>query len=374
MRNLWLMKPGTLDKRHATISELAEVVRVLDALPNIHTMLRPFSFLADHPAEMEMLLVHATMVRNSTKVPYTVAYEDMSKWLILIYEAAGIQTLAGPSVSSPLSIADDQCQSIISYAQAGHPILVYGGAAKNGSGPATIAGCLVLGNAQALGATVLAQLANPGIGIVYSVTPDVLDMQYGSSSVGSPEIGLIGAASAQMARHHGIPSSVWSGGSDSKLPDSQAAYEKQLQAILCAQAGVNLIYMAGALDSENIFSPAQAVIDHEVISMVGTVINGFEVNQETLAVDLIKEVGPLPGNFLGVEHTRQHWRDETFLPRIGTRQTYDAWKQDGGLSALDRATALAGELAQSHTPEPLPDEVEKEIVKILASAQLEKIG
>jgi trimethylamine--corrinoid protein Co-methyltransferase len=371
-RGSWYLDPETEKRRTGSTDDLAASVRLLDALPDIHWVFRPFSFLSDCSPEIEMLIVHITMLRNSDKVLGTVVFDDMHKWLIPIYEAAGLKTLASPSISAPLSLSEDQCQGILDYAAANHPIAVYGGAAKNAQGPATMAGCLALGNAQTLVGILLAQLTNPGIGVAYACGPDVLDMRYATASVASSETAMLSVASAQLARYHGIPSFAILG-TDSKLLDSQAAYEKQLHTLLCAQAGTNIFLQVGIIDTEDIFSPVQTVIDHEICGMVGKVLEGIRVDEETMAIDLIKEIGPVPGNFLGTEHTRQHWRDETFLPTIGVRENYEAWVRGGSQGSVERAREKAIQLMKTHEPNPLPPEVEKEIAKILAAAEREKL-
>jgi trimethylamine--corrinoid protein Co-methyltransferase len=372
-RGLWYLDPETEERREGSTEDLAYAVKLLDALPDIHFVFRPFSFLSDHPAEVEMLWVYATMLRHSDKPLMSVAFGDLSDRLIPMFEAAGGQSYVSVSPRSPLCLPDDQCHELLNHAFANHPISIYGGGSKNADSPATMAACLVLANATGLGGVVLAQVANPGISVSFDIAPvDLLDVRYGTSSSGSVELGVMAVASVQIARYHGIPAGTWVN-TDSPLPDPQAAYEKQFLTLLSAQAGANIIQPIGQLESQNTFSPVQTVIDHEICGMVGKVLEGIRVDEETLALDLIKQVGPVPGNFLGTEHTRQHWRDETFLPTIGVRENYEAWVRSGSKGSVERARDKALELMKTHEPNPLPPEVEKEIARILAAAEREKL-
>jgi trimethylamine--corrinoid protein Co-methyltransferase len=237
-----------------------------------------------------------------------------------------------------------------------------------------MAGTLLLQNAEILGGAVLAQVTQPGCGVMYMGYSTPMDMRYGSMASGSIEVSLMAVATAQLARFYHMPSGVFFPMTDAKLPDPQAAYEKHLQTLLCAQAGVNYLMPLCGLDNEGAHSPAQMLIDHEVCAMVGKVLEGIRVDDETLALDLIKETGPIPGNFLGTLHTRRHWRDEYIIPQVGVRESYDLWVDGGCKGVLERATKQAKRLIATHLPPPLPPEVEREIGRILQACEKEKLS
>jgi trimethylamine--corrinoid protein Co-methyltransferase len=115
------------------------------------------------------------------------------------------------------------------------------------------------------------------------------------------------------------------------------------------------------------------VIDNEVCKMVGKVLEGINVDEERLAIDLIKEVGPVPGNYLKTEHTRQHWQEEYVIPEVGVREDYNTWVLGGSKGVVERATEVARHLMDTHEPNPLPAEADKELAKILIAAEKEKI-
>ena len=364
----------TGERREATVDDLAAMVRLCDALPLVHTLCQPVAHLAGLPPEVELEWVHATELRNTEKTIMGTAFGGSSRWLVLMVEAADQQTLGGICVASPLTLPRDQCQGILDYAESGNPQLILSGPSMGATGPATMAGTLVLQNAEILGGTVLAQLANPGCGVMYMGYSTPMDMRYGTMASGSIEVGIMAVGTAQLARYYGVPSGVFFPMTDAKTPDPQAVYEKHLQTLLCALAGVNYIMPLGGLDNEGAHSSAQMIIDHEVCAMVGKVLEGLRVDEEALAIELIKQVGPIPGNYLRAEHTRRLWREEYIIPRVGVREDYDAWVRGGSKGIVERATEEGRRIIATHTVTPLPPEVDREIDRILEVAAKEKTG
>src|SRR4030065_1033909 len=287
--------------------------------------------------------------------------------------ATNQQPLGGICISSPLAIPSDQAQGILDYAESGTPLLILSGPSKGATGPATMAGTLVLQNAEILGGTVLAQLANPGCGVLYTGYATPMDMRFGTMASGAVEVGIMAVGTAELARFYGMPSGVFFPMTDAKTPDPQAIFEKHLQTYLCATAGVNYIMPLGGLDNEGSHSPVQMVIDNEVCKMVGKVLEGIRVDDEHLAIDLIKQVGPAPGNYLKTRHTRTHWQEEYLLSDVIVRENYQAWVSGGGKGIVDRAAVVAQHLMDTHQPNPLPPEADRELGKILIAAEKEKI-
>jgi trimethylamine--corrinoid protein Co-methyltransferase len=364
----------THERHVSTVEDLARLVRLVDALPQVHTLCQPTPHLKDKPPETEMEWVIATAFRNTEKPTIGASFGGSSKYVVQMCEVLGQQVHGSICLSSPLVIPGDQAQGIFDYAAAGHPLHMLSGPIKGASSPASMAGTLVMQTAEILGGTVLAQLVKPGIGVIYTGYSTVMDMRLGTYASGAIEVGIMGAASAQIARRLGIPSSVFFPMTDAKTPDPQAAYEKHLENLLCALGGVNYIMPIGGLENEGTFSPTQAVIDNEVCAMIGKVLEGIVVDEERLAIELIHEVGPVPGNFLSQEHTRRHWRDEYIIPKVSVREGYDAWVAGGSKGAVERATDIANDIMQNHEITPLPPEVDRELDRILETVEREKLG
>lgn len=153
------------------------------------------------------------------------------------------------------------------------------------------------------------------------------------------------------------------------MSDAQAAYEKTLTGIPPALAGASLIYGAGMLESGMTCDLAQMVMDNETISLIRHLVRGVPVNDETLAVDVIDEIGPR-GEFISSEHTLKHMR-EASLPTLYHRDVRDTWEAEGGTDMATRAREIARRVTAEHTVEALPDEVLGEISRIVGAADVE---
>jgi len=142
---------------------------------------------------------------------------------------------------------------------------------------------------------------------------------------------------------------------------------------LNAQAGVNWIVGGGGIDDEVCFSIEQLVIDNEMYSMIARFLEGITVDEETLAADLIKKIGPIPSTYLREPHTRKWFRKEHFLTTLNYRLPYERWVRDGSKDVATRAKERAKEILRTHEVPPLPEDAEREISRILLAAEKEKI-
>lgn len=154
------------------------------------------------------------------------------------------------------------------------------------------------------------------------------------------------------------------------MPDAQAGHEKTLTAMCAAMAGTNLIYGAGMLDSGLIFSYTQLVIDNDIFKMVRKVMQGMHVDDENLAVDIIKSVGP-GGNFLMQKHTMKYMRTLPSVPNLIERGNRERWLSRGGKDFGERAAQRAAELLTNHKPLPLSVEDRSALRAIVEEADSE---
>jgi len=171
------------------------------------------------------------------------------------------------------------------------------------------------------------------------------------------------AAAAQLAQHYNLPLYSTGGISDSKQPDQQAGYEKAFTAMLPAMAGANFIHeAAGQLDSGMTISYAQYVIDNDINGCVMRGVRGLEIDEETLATEVIAAVGPA-GNFLNQMHTVKRARTEFYYPQAATRTAYDGWVTDGSPDTWSRAEKEAEQLLEKHKPQSLSPETVSQLMK-----------
>lgn len=173
--------------------------------------------------------------------------------------------------------------------------------------PATIAGTLVCTNAEILGGIVLAQLVNPGNPILYGSSTTIMDMKTAQSPVGAPEHAMCSAAVGQLGHYYGIPTNVGGTQADSKCFDVQLGHEKTMTNMLPALTGSNVIYGMGMMEMGMTMSYEQLLADAEIVRMTRRILQGIPVNQDTMALDVIKAVGPA-NNYLAQKHTRKYMR------------------------------------------------------------------
>jgi trimethylamine--corrinoid protein Co-methyltransferase len=229
--------------------------------------------------------------------------------------------------------------------------------------PVTLAGLLAQTHAEILACLVLIQYVRPGSAVLYTPYPGIMDMGAAAHCFGTPEVALLGAAFAQLARRSRLPSNITVGTPDAKLPDAQASYEKMMTALPAALAGADEIGLfGGMLGMADSVSFEQLVLDDEIAGNLKRIARGFEVSEGSLALQAIREVG-FGGNFLEHEHTLRYFREEHFHPLLGDRGTREAWERAGAKDALERAAERARSILAVHEPPGLSRETEQELEK-----------
>jgi trimethylamine---corrinoid protein Co-methyltransferase len=154
------------------------------------------------------------------------------------------------------------------------------------------------------------------------------------------------------------------------LIDAQIGHEKTLTAILPALSGSNIIYGMGMLEMGMTMSYEQLLIDAEIVRMIRRIMQGIAVDSSTLALDVITAVGP-GGTYLGQRHTMQHMRKESSQTKLIDRSMYEGWVKSGEKDMAERAHEEALQIIRNHKPEPLPEDVSKEIRSIIEEAEYE---
>lgn len=253
---------------------------------------------------------------------------------------------------SPLKIAVMN-EGMIDAIQAGIPILYSPGPLMGATSPATVAGTVALTQAEVLFGVVLTQLIKPGAPVVLKPDTDVFDMKTSQVTYGSPEQDLGKVASVQMARRYNLPVYGLGGGVEAKIPDAEAAAESMETMLMVGLAGMTLCQSLGTLAFGMYGSPEMAVLCDEMVHMTKRLLAGFEVNDETLALDAIREAG-YGGNFLKMKHTARWFRREMFFPSLFRRQTSDEWVRAGSKSAEQVAHEKVLEILESARPVELP--------------------
>jgi trimethylamine--corrinoid protein Co-methyltransferase len=364
----------TRKRRESTKADVAKSAFVADALkghgvnwPNVTSQDVPQGtrHIHDLQASMENTEKHITIATNTT----TWEVEDVIE---LASAAVGgrDELMKKPHISSihtsssPLAIEGEGLEAGFVAADAGIPICFYVMPGPGGTGPATLAGSVAVGVAEALAGNAIFQLHRPGTAFVFSCGMANLDMRTSTRAGGSPEHGLTSAAFAQMAHYYGFPALVGGFVTTAKWPDQQAAYEKFASAVTPILAGADMIAGIGLIEDCRTVWLEQLVIDSEMAQIIGRMARGIEVNEETLALDVVHKVG-IGRDYLGQRHTMQHFKTEHFIPTVTDRYSYDGWISRGGRSLLDRAGDEVRRIFKEHTVEPMPKEVSETANELL---------
>jgi len=361
----------TWEVRKATREENKEALTVLDALENFHILCSytPYFEIEGVIPAMSIPESVAAKMRYSTKVQWTGYQNDCEVFNIEMAKITDQDIMGLGLPSAPLTYYSDACESTIRYAEAGFPINFASGCMMGGTSPATISGTLVSFNAEVIGGIVLAQLVKPGTKVVVEDTILPMDMRSGSPVFGSITACLHIGAFGQVWRKYQIPTFADSGWTNSKKIDFQDGYEKSITSLIIALSGCHVANLFGGVYGELAFHPLQAILDDDVAGMVGKYIEGVVVDNDTLATDLIEEIGPIPGHFLTTAHTRNFFDKEGFLPKAADMKPYEEWKEEGKKDALMLAEERMDDILCNHKCLQLPEDQDREIENILNKAR-----
>lgn len=362
--------PGEDNCRRSQLTDIMKIARLVEALDNIH-----FYMLNVYPNELTVEQVDVNR--------FGAALNRTRKHIIGgVYTVEGVRNvirmaeiIAGspeklrkrPFISmvtcpiSPFKLDGSYGELTMEVARQNIPVVVPTEPLCGATAPITLAGNLVVQSVDTLAGVMLTQLANPGtpvfFGCISSIT-DLRDMKYLSGAI---EMGLMNAAAAQMARFYQLPLYSTAGMSDSKVTDAQAGYETALTTLLVALAGGNLIHdAAGFLEFCMTASYDKLVIDNEINGMIMRAVEGITVNEETLAFDLLKKVGP-GGHFVSARHTRRHMRSEQYHPQLSNRDNREKWEKEGAKDTKARAATKVREILEQPEHLVLSPEVRAQI-------------
>jgi trimethylamine---corrinoid protein Co-methyltransferase len=238
------------------------------------------------------------------------------------------------NVNSPLRFDDRMLGALFEYSEVRQPVIVTPFLMAGAMSPMGLAGTVAQQTAEALAGIALVQLIRPGTPSVYGSFLTNTDMQSGSPAFGTPESALGILASAQMARHYNLPFRGGGAMTSSKAPDAQAAYESMMCMWPTILGRVNFVlHAAGWLESALLASYEKFIIDVEALRMFEWMLDrGLPVDEEGLAMDALREVGP-GGHFLGAEHTLRNYRTGFYRPWISSTENFDRWNRFGARTA-----------------------------------------
>jgi trimethylamine--corrinoid protein Co-methyltransferase len=358
----------TGERRRSCLQDVADVARVADYLDEVAFHWVPVS-AQDAPPESRGLHELLAVWRNSTKHVQTESIYTEKEARAAVEMAAclsgGREELRHrPILSvmectiSPLAQDGGSLEAALVGAAAGLPVGFMTMASCASTAPATLAGNLLVGNAEVLSALAMIELAYPGTPVFYAAAQTVMDLRSGAYTGGGPEDFLFGAASNELADFYNIPLSMGSFATGAKEPNWQAGIENSLSTFMASAVMSDMLLGVGLLNGSTIWSFEQMIMDCEIFGIVAKVMEGIQVNRETLALEAIRGAGP-GGNFLTHEHTLRHLR-ELWMNTLLDRRPYTVWekKKDG---ARTWAGEKAKRILETHQPAALDPKLEVEL-------------
>lgn len=366
----------TGERRTTTKKDVKDVARVADFLDSIAFHWVPIS-AQDCPPETRSLHELAAIWQVSKKHVQTESIVNEHEMKAAV-EMASLLTGSldelreRPILSimectlSPLAHDGGSLEAGLVAAEAGLPVGFMTMASCGSTGPVTMAGNLVVGNAEVLSGLVLMQMSSPGCPVFYAAAQTATDLRTGAYTGGGPEDYIFGAATNILADFYNIPLSMGAFATGAKEPNWQAAVDNSFSSFMAVSTLSDMLLGAGLLHGSRILSYEMLLMDSEIWSILHATFKGIEVNQESLAMDVIREIGP-GGSYLGHHHTRDHMR-KRWMPELMDRRPYELWEQkkDG---ARDWAKAKAQNILNDYHPEALDPKLDEELQKIIADLE-----
>jgi trimethylamine--corrinoid protein Co-methyltransferase len=365
------LDPYTGENRECYVEDIADMARLHDALLNIEWIYTIGSYttipgaIADKVAVLQALL-HTTKPVGYCLVGASSLRDVLDVCTIIAGGEKELQAkpfLIGSSEPlNPLVQGKDAVEKSLLCAERGIPNIVYSAPILGVSSPVTFAAVLAFGMAEFLSQLVVIQLKKPGAPVLFGSLPFVMDMRTTICSYGAPESAFLLVALAEMGRYLKLPFFGRAGATDADVVDIQAATEATYQYLLSAMSGASLIHGAGEMHWGRMASPEFAVLGNEIIDMVKVMMQGIDINEETIPFDLIERIGP-GGTYLAEEHTLKHFR-EIWVPKLFDRSMVKS-KDTKRCADLIKGKTL--EILRTHQPEPLAEDKLKEVQKFEAN-------
>jgi trimethylamine---corrinoid protein Co-methyltransferase len=375
---LWVDEAGG-ERRYATLRDAATAARFCDALPHINiagAMADP----CDVPVAVRCVEVLAAMIRNTTKpVTFWLHNRASAKYLIEMLivlrgdaHSAERYPLFYPFLEpiSPLRFPFDGVDLLYETARLNLPVPIGPMAQMGVSAPMSLGGTMAVENAEILAGVCITQAVRPGMPVCYGGICHAFDMRTTQMIFGGPEQAIFGVAMTQMGKHYGLPVYINVGLSDSKRTDAQAGLEVGVTLAMGASAGADVFGHMGICGVDQATSLDMLVLQDEAIGYVTSMMRDVDLSDEALGLDLVEQLGP-GGRFIDEMHTATRFRQELWFPTLFDRDYYERWKDNGAADTERGCRERKQEILDTHKPEPLAADLDREIDRILEAARRE---
>lgn len=352
-------RPGTMED-YINFCKLVHTSRQIDMTG--YDMVEPVDVPAEfaHLHMMKANLTYSDKPLMGTAVPADAARDALEMVSFLWGGKTFIRDkyVILPTINpiSPLVWDQNMAQAIVIYAEHNQPIMFENLMMSGSTGPVTLAGTIVLQNAEILSGLVLTQLITPGLPVIFGNIPGTTDMRSGNLSIGAPESSIFVSANAQMAQYYGILGRSGGNLTDAHIPDIQAGIESALCLMTAMRSGTSfLLHSCGILGAYISMSYEKFIIDEEIIAMVRHILRPVEISETTIDLETIREVGA-GGEFLSHPKTFEHFRKEHFDTTLFNRLGYNDWKHKDNKDILVKAGEIVKQrLDHYEKPEIDPD-------------------
>lgn len=317
-------------KRDATLDDYKKMIKLYEQNPAYMINGGQVCMPCDVESSTASLALHyiSLLLTNKSMWVGSGTYEDMEAVLDLHCAAAGITKddlqkncylINCVNTNTPLQFDKRMTETLFTFAKYNQPVVIAAAAMAGTTSPVTMAGTLAIVNAEVLSVIALAQMYRPGCPVIYGSQTANADMSTCAIAIGSAEAALYYKYCAKLAKFYNLPCRGGGALTDAKSLDVQAGYESMLTYYTCKDNHMNMILQsAGILESYLSASFEKMIVDFEIIDMCNRFFADFEINEETVPLELINELGP-GEQYLLEEHTFEYCRFETFNPHVSVR-------------------------------------------------------
>ena len=368
-------------RRNGTYAEMCDFIRLVQSLDIIHQDGGGGFEAMDLPASsrhLDLFYAQCTLL-DKNWVPWTMGRRQALDAIEMAAIALGqsLEDLVeSPALSgvintnTPLQLDIPMAEGLIAMAEYGQASAVTPFTLSGAMAPVTLAGALALQHAEAMAGIALTQIVRPGAPVLYGGFTSNVDMKSGSPAFGTPEYLQAAQASGQLARRIGVPFRS-SNVNAANCTDAQAAYESAMSLWGAVSGQANMIkHAAGWLHGGLTASLEKLIIDAELLQMVAASLEPFKVDESTLALEAIAEVGPA-GHFFGSPHTMERYETAFYAPLVSNWDNHETWLESGAITTEQRANQIWKQLLREYEQPAIDPSVDEALQDYVARRKLE---
>jgi trimethylamine--corrinoid protein Co-methyltransferase len=373
----YFMDPDTGERRKVQRKDPGITARVCDALEHIDYVMS-LGLIDDVTPSLASVYEFAEMIINTGKpiLPWAFKLNHLKDiyQIALCFTGSEKEFKRRPLFAffstwqAPLRHTDDDLANCLWAVERGIPVVYAGGGIAGMNAPVTGAGLLVIQLANTFAGLAILQLKKRGAPVVIGGVPTTMDLRSARPAYGSPEMSLYSAALCEIFKYLNLSFIGTAGASDSKLTDIQAAIESTTQILLSSLSGATLVHDIGFLDCADIGSLDMLVMSDEIIAMTKRIMQGIEINRDTLLLDLIDDIGP-SGEYISSDETARRCRKEITNLKLMDRDPWVVWQENDSMTMYNRIKQRLQHILENHEPLPIPEGTESQIAAILQAAE-----